>query len=150
MDEPIRFVCGLLFSADRRRVALIRKKRPSWQVDRLNGIGGKVEENETPHWAMVREFEEEAGLRIPTWQHVAVLSGPGAVLHFYAAFYDRLHEVRTMTDEEVITAYVRDVLGEPDLIPNLRVMIPLALDETGIVKPVLISDQFISGRARAA
>ena len=36
------YVCGLLFSVDRTRVLLIRKRRPAWQAGRLNGVGGKV------------------------------------------------------------------------------------------------------------
>jgi 8-oxo-dGTP diphosphatase len=42
------YACGFLFSLDRTRVLLIRKRRPAWQAGRLNGVGGKIEPGETP------------------------------------------------------------------------------------------------------
>ena len=35
-----QYVCGFLFSRDRARVLLIRKRRPAWQAGKLNGLGG--------------------------------------------------------------------------------------------------------------
>ena len=35
------YACGFLFSQDRTRVVLIRKRRPAWQAGKLNGVGGK-------------------------------------------------------------------------------------------------------------
>ena len=37
------YVCGFLFSPDRKKVLLIRKRRPAWQAGKLNGVGGKVD-----------------------------------------------------------------------------------------------------------
>ena len=56
------YVLGFAFTKDLKQVALIRKKRPEWQAGKLNGIGGKVNINEVPLLAMVREFQEEACL----------------------------------------------------------------------------------------
>lgn len=137
------YVAGLLFSKDRTSVALVRKNRPQWQAGYLNAIGGKIEAGETAPQAMEREFEEETGVRIAAerWQHVAVLTGPDYQVEFFACRdTDALHSVRTMTDEPICTQYVNAVMiggGAPGpLVPNLRVIIPLALDRTGIVKPV--------------
>ena len=72
------YVCGFLFSPDRSRVLLIRKRRPAWQAGRLNGVGGKVEAGEALYHAMRREFREEAGLDLPEsqWAHAITLTGP--------------------------------------------------------------------------
>ena len=51
------YVVGFMFSEE------ILKNKPDWQAGRLNGVGGKVEPNEYPDQAMVREFEEETGVR---------------------------------------------------------------------------------------
>lgn len=51
-----RYVCGFLFHDD--NVLLVRKNRPDWQAGLLNGVGGKCEGHETPHFSMVREFQE--------------------------------------------------------------------------------------------
>lgn len=58
-------------------VALIRKIKPEWQNGLLNGIGGKIEPGEYPLGAMIREFQEEAGLYILDWQHFATMNCGG-------------------------------------------------------------------------
>jgi 8-oxo-dGTP diphosphatase len=127
------YSCGFLFSADRRRVLLIRKRRPAWQAGKLNGLGGKIEPGETPLDCMRREFFEEAGVDIAGWQEVLTLSGgddAGSGVawrgHFFRAFGD-LDAPRAITDEQLER---HDVLAlPPDVIPNLRWMIPLMLDD---------------------
>jgi 8-oxo-dGTP diphosphatase len=56
-----RYVLGFVFDSTCRRVLLLRKKYPEWQKGKLNGLGGKIEADETPAAAMDREFREEAG-----------------------------------------------------------------------------------------
>ena len=92
------YVCGFLFSPDRRRVLLIRKRRPAWQAGKLNGVGGKVEPGETVGEALRREFREEAGLDVADWRRGVVLTGPDWRGHFFRAFGD-IDAARAMTDE---------------------------------------------------
>src|SRR5688500_15670630 len=123
------YACGFLFSPDRRRVLLIRKRRPAWQAGKLNGVGGKIEPGESPAQAMRREFREEADLDVRDWQEVLTLSGrddAGSGVawrgHFFRAFGD-IDAARSMTDEQL---ELHDVAAlPPDTIPNLRWMIPL-------------------------
>lgn len=57
-------VCGFMFDKRTQElVALIRKKRPDWQAGKVNGVGGKIERGEKAHAAMVREFQEETGVK---------------------------------------------------------------------------------------
>lgn len=127
------YVCGFLFSEDRERVLLIRKRRPAWQAGKLNGIGGKIEAGETPLDAMVREFWEEAGLRLGGWQECVVLTGDptpadagGWRGHFFRRFGD-IETARAQTDEAI---EIHSVTALPeDTIPNLRWMVPLMLDD---------------------
>ena len=120
------YACGFLFSPDRTRVLLIRKRRPAWQAGRLNGVGGKVEPGETPAAAMRREFREEAALDLAGWHEVLRLSGPDWRGHFFRAFGD-VDAARAVTDEQL---EIHAVEGLPhDVIPNLRWMIPLLLDD---------------------
>jgi len=62
MPRKVKYVVGFAFSPDCRDVLLILKKKPEWQKGFYNGIGGHVEENESPVRAMVREFKEETGI----------------------------------------------------------------------------------------
>lgn len=57
----VQYVLGIMFSEDEERVLAIWKNRPDWQAGKLNGIGGKIEDGETPIEAMRREFREETG-----------------------------------------------------------------------------------------
>jgi len=38
----IEMVVGFLFDNFSENVLLIKKNRPAWQKDRLNGVGGKI------------------------------------------------------------------------------------------------------------
>jgi 8-oxo-dGTP diphosphatase len=61
------YVLGFAFNTIGDKVALIRKNKPDWQKGFLNGIGGKIEKDESKRSAMVREFEEECGIKTSTY-----------------------------------------------------------------------------------
>lgn len=138
----IEYSAGLLFSEDRRWVALVEKQKPDWQRGKLNAIGGKIESGETPHDCMVREFAEEAGVQIDRWESVVVLTGSNFVVYFFAAFSDLVHSTTTMEAERIVRRGCSDGhVHDGNLIPNLAVIIPIALDRSGIQKPVMLYDE---------
>lgn len=136
-DDRKYYVLGLLFSKDRKYVALIRKLRPKVFEGALNGSGGKIEKNETSIQAMTREFMEEMGLHVPGWNLFATLSatavfgGRLAVVYCYRSFLtiDHLPELEKLTDEEP-NWYEISKLGEERVCNGLEWLIPLALDST--------------------
>jgi 8-oxo-dGTP diphosphatase len=132
------YCVGFLFTSDEDQVLLIRKRLPSWQAGRLNGIGGKIEAGETPLDALAREFKEEAGVGGLTWENCAVHTGAGFCLHVFAAFNDfAFGAARAMTDEPIERIAFADIyLPRSDLISNLRVHVAIALDRSGLAKPV--------------
>lgn len=136
----MEYVAGLLFSQNGEEVALVRKNRPAWQNGKLNAIGGKIEEGEYPHAAMVREFHEEAGLLLVGWRHVATLEGNDFKVHFFSLFSDEIYNAKTMEDEPVAIYVVREVVEDSSLIGNLPTIIALTKDRSGIVKPVQLSE----------
>lgn len=128
------FVAGFLFSKDLKKVALIKKTKPEWQAGRLNGIGGKVEAGENPFDAMCREFREETGAEVTGWLEFFNLSYPDARIHFFKAVGD--FNLLSTTDEEVGWYALNELflsLELPPILPNLRWLIPFALDPTEIV-----------------
>lgn len=132
LDPKSEYVVGLMFDEQCANVLLLQKQRPDWQVGKLNGIGGKVESDETLHQAMAREFKEETGIQtIPSrWRLFCTLKDArGWSIHFfytigYVAAYDDL------TDEEPIIAPLSAIATDPAIIPNLRWLIPMALTMT--------------------
>lgn len=117
------------------QVGLIRKIKPTWQAGSLNGIGGTIEESDRGDGAsraglnaMVREFEEETGLRTVhnDWRCFHTMGNERWQVECYRAFHMPLSLLKTTTEEEVL---VISALYLPhDVLWNLRWLIPLALD----------------------
>ena len=120
------YVLALLFSADRSRVVLMRKSRPAWQAGRVNALGGKLMPDESPLDAARREVREEAGVQVDRWEEFLVWDDPVYRMHVVRAFDDAALRARTAEDQEVFLADVRAL--PPELIDNLRWLVPLALD----------------------
>jgi 8-oxo-dGTP diphosphatase len=125
------YVLGFCFTPGGEAVALIKKTKPEWQKGRLNGIGGKIEENETPAEAMQREFMEETGVVIKkdNWNKLGVFKSPNWIVHVFYQFTDKVVDIKTTTEEEVILADVKYVMSRNEILPNLRWLLPLCLDK---------------------
>lgn len=124
------YVVGFLFRNGGDEVALIRKNKPSWQKGLLNGVGGKIEFDEHPLTAMIREFEEEAGPFIVNWRCFAVMTlKHGNKIYFYASH--EIVEVESKTDEEV-SWYPVAHLRQYGILSNLNWLVPLALDKDNV------------------
>jgi len=55
------FVVIFLFTKDGKKVLLMKRKKEPYR-DCWNGVGGKIEENETEIQAAIRECKEETGI----------------------------------------------------------------------------------------
>lgn len=120
-------VAGLLITGDLKAVALILKNRPEWQKGKLNGIGGHIEDGETPKMAMIREFREETGVEIKRWTHFCSLSGEDWSVEWYKAF--GYHDLKSTTDEQVQWHTVEYVIGQNSIVvPNVRWLLLMALE----------------------
>lgn len=126
------YVVGFLFSLDRKNVLLIRKQKPDWQRGLLNGVGGKIERKENPYHAMVREFEEETGRLHCGWSHFVTLTGKDWEVFFWKGKGD-LSLCKSVTEEHLEVLPVDCI---KDVIPNLKWLIPAALDDTVVMMDV--------------
>jgi 8-oxo-dGTP diphosphatase len=125
------YVVGLVHDGD--YMAFIKKNRPEWQAGLLNGIGGKVEENESFIEAMAREFYEETGTNINNWRELVDMTYPGqARIVFYTARVapSVLRGLYTATDEAVeVHSITYPSLYPKNFIRNLHWIVPLAVHE---------------------
>lgn len=123
-----RAVCGFFFDPGKTTLVLIRKNRPEWQKGLLNGVGGKVEEGEFALEAMIREFEEETGVRHEEWEEFCQLADEinGYEVHYFRAFGDVTK--CTSTTDERIELVMPGGIAASGVIPNLTWLVPLALD----------------------
>ncbi|PAS41260.1 hypothetical protein CGT68_05145 [Vibrio cholerae] len=136
----INYVTGFMFSQDLLNVGLIKKLKPKWQSGLYNGIGGKIEHDESPYEAIAREFQEETGVQTnqDEWKLYVTLTRPDIYrVHFLYMISDKVHNIQTM-EKEIVTLFPCDQLPK-NIIPNLRWLIPLAIDnKLNINKPISI------------
>lgn len=135
------YVVGFMFDRDLSRVSLIKKNKPEWQAGKFNGIGGKIEEGETAIQAMVREFQEEAGVFIgeEDWKNFIRIEGKengdngrvdGAFsVDFFCTTVGNIDRLRCMTEEEIEVHFVSSITrpGFPCL-ENIPWVVGLAVD----------------------
>lgn len=126
------YVLGFCFDPLGEKVVLLRKRTPSWMMNRYNGVGGKVEENESPAAAMEREFGEEVGLSTDEsdWQPVCILTGEIWQVNVFAMYCSSYIDAETQYDEPAAgeEVVICDVAKLPEAcLPNVRWLIPMAL-----------------------
>ena len=127
------YVVGLMFDDNMEHVVLIKKQHgPKYVVGYWNGVGGHMEEGEAPIDAMMREFQEETGVRTFStfWTQFTTLAGEGfRIYFFYGRDTDILQRTHTTTDEVVGTWAVRNIaIDDSRLVPNLLWMIAFLCD----------------------
>lgn len=108
----LNYCLGFVVDPTGERVLLMEKRRPSWQAGRLNGIGGKVEGEESGVEAMVRECQEETGLELPvsTWSELGVIAFEGGQVHVFVATGD-VDAARALTDEPMRPVKLEDAIN---------------------------------------
>lgn len=62
----MKYVCGFYFAEG--QVLMIKRTSTDFMEECWNGLGGIIEEGETPLKAMEREFEEKCGIKNCEWQ----------------------------------------------------------------------------------
>jgi 8-oxo-dGTP diphosphatase len=140
----MNYVLGFVINPDKDKVLLIRKDRPVWQQNLLNGIGGKIEKDESSTEAMKREFIEETGLKDEIfWRQFGQLKGISEVdsrpwkVHLFYAIHDykleNLDYTVMLGNNEYVEEHPIDSLPD-DVISNLKWMIPMALYDTEYYK----------------
>lgn len=144
------YVLGFLFDERFERVVLILKKRPQWQAGRYNGVGGHIEDGEHPMEAMRREFEEETGVNVTTWQEYLLLGDEKRFrMHCFWAVGDVLQPA-SKTDEAIAVATIREVLDNHwGTIGNLPWLIAMAR-QVAIGAEGCVHFQVVEGTPRAA
>lgn len=142
------YVVGLCFDLTLTEVLLLKKTHPEWQNGKWNGPGGLIQENETPHQAVSREFLEETGILIKPeeWTMAISYEGMDNPDEEYSIYYLKAllsNKVRPLfpppTDELPKWLMIESLMVDnywPNkciphdciLIPNLKWIIPAALD----------------------
>lgn len=130
-----KYVIGFAFWRD--QVLLLHKKKgPAYVVGRLNGVGGKIEEGEETIHAMVREFMEETGVETwpSAWEHVTTINGEDyelrVLVNFLPDYTDFFSISNPESSGETLEWLPIDNLRTANVVPNIRWLIPLCLDQS--------------------
>lgn len=126
-----KYVCGFMFDEQHENVALIRKQKPEWQKGFLNGIGGKIEGDESNEDAMIREFKEETGFDtfFREWSPFAEIVQDDIFHVFFFYAVGDLSLLQTVEQEEIVILPLKE-LHESKSLPSIKWLIYLCLDDT--------------------
>lgn len=143
----IKYSCGFLFRHN--RVLLVRKTHPEWQSGLLNGIGGRINDNETPVDGMRREFLEETTLPIEDWDHFATEIGRDYMCYFFRARQEFPKGVVPQHNDKREKLEWFDADVQPfrrGIVGNLQWLVPMALDPRSMRATIDVQKSDISAR----
>lgn len=117
-----QYVLGFVLEIATENVLLIEKNRPTAQAGKLNGIGGKIEANESPEQAIVREIEEETGLIIEKekWLAVDKFGNENFKIYTFVTCIPDLSLAYSKTDEKVSIHKTSDIASYPNCVHGMQ------------------------------
>lgn len=135
-----QYVLGFAFDRDKKNVVLIEKQKPNWQRGLYNGVGGKINFEESPLDAMYREFKEETGVDIfrsyedknngfNAWNHFATLCGKNYTMFCFRVFTNSIVHCRTMEAERIAIVKYDTAIERVRLVESVETLLPMARDE---------------------
>jgi 8-oxo-dGTP diphosphatase len=147
----VDYVLGFMFDSTAEGLILIQKNKPANQKGFLNGVGGKVEENELAIEAMIREFREETGVQTnpEDWKEFATLQSSVFDVTCFAGRSEKYWlDAKTVESEPIFKVWVDELFYDRSshikCMPNLKYLIPLAchfITQSDIVEPVIFNYQ---------
>jgi 8-oxo-dGTP diphosphatase len=96
----MNYVVGII--TDGSKILLLRKNNPDWQKGLYNGVGGKVDLDETPLEAIKRGCQKEVGLEISNWSEIETIplqSGVDLTYFFAVIEEEELKKAQGLEDE---------------------------------------------------
>lgn len=113
-----------------RQIVLIRKNRPKFQIDKLNFPGGSVKDGESTYDAAKRELKEETNLKLAPFHIVGKFgNNKDWEVFIYVGKIINFNELKQLTDEQIEVYSISQIITHPDLIDNLRYIIPKCLSK---------------------
>lgn len=113
---------------------LLAMKKKGFGAGKYNGVGGKLEQNETPEQAMIRETEEEIGVTPTVYDKVGYISfdefykGEKIRLSFHLYLTYDWVGIPTESDEMKPVWFDLDKIPYENMFPDDQYWLPLILE----------------------
>lgn len=112
-------------------IIFVEKLKPDWQKRKYNLVGGKIELNESPEEAAIREFKEKTGLQ-PYSEMVKIgeiHGSEGWLIHVFRCFILDKYQIKPTEGEKELVFWADwyTIKERENLIDNLKVIVPLGL-----------------------
>ena len=137
MNKKQEFVLGFIFNKDLTKILLIKKNRGpkglNSMKNRINGIGGHMEKNESFYDSIQRECLEETGLDIEDWIYFCSLDTKIGKIYCFYIVTDEVYNYKQIEDEKLKIYDLSDftILNSYksfDRMYNLDYLIPMAIN----------------------
>lgn len=118
----------------RENEILLAMKKRGFGEGKYNGVGGKIEGEETPEEAMLRETKEEIGVTPVTYERVGIVSfdefykGEKVNLIFYLYFVTEWEGTPTESEEMKPNWFSLDNIPYTQMFPDDKYWLPLILE----------------------
>lgn len=125
---PLLFTVGFITNQE-KVLMLHRNKAPN--KGKWNGVGGHIETGESPHQSMLREIEEETGLRPDSIHFGGILTWEGFEINI-GGLYIFSAEVKTWKIREngegnLKWQPIQFAFSHPDVVDNIHYFLPPVL-----------------------
>lgn len=70
--DDIKYTWGLIYCPETKQILLLNRQKAPW-MGRWNGVGGKLDKDEIPLSCIIRETEEETGMRLEQYKSRGVM-----------------------------------------------------------------------------
>jgi 8-oxo-dGTP diphosphatase len=122
------YTIGIVFNKQLTKIILCLKNRPEWQKGLYNFPGGHIELGESAISCIVREFEEECGIKIPEliWRYIGDIEN---IENYYVRIFTaKILEVEIFTQEDQPVMWIPINKLPKNIITNLSWLIPFAIN----------------------
>ncbi|MFD1040535.1 NUDIX domain-containing protein [Virgibacillus byunsanensis] len=122
-------------------ILMLNREKSSW-MGMWNGVGGKIEKNETPHDCILREIKEETGIQVSkvdykgqvTWHDGKIYLGG---MHTYMVELPETYDSKApiKTDEGILDWKKESwILDEENLgvVGNIKYFLPIMLNDSNV------------------
>jgi 8-oxo-dGTP diphosphatase len=130
------YVLGFICDKNKEKFLLLRKNRPKYQEGFLNGIGGKVENNESYIECMIRETKEEILYKnkgfityADNWEHITIFSFETGSVVCYVLYSDCDFTLFSEGEDQLVEIHEIKNIDYKECLPPLEDVLNLIINK---------------------